>query len=100
MKSYLRILLLFAVIGIPLAAQSQSEIPFDSAAEPLKLPPNIHLGEVAGVATNSKGDVFVYTRTGHPTITIGTARPFAHGGSRLLQFDKTGKFVREIGQDS
>jgi hypothetical protein len=58
------------------------------------------LGEVAGVATNSKGDVFVYTRTGHPTISIGTARPFAHGGSRLFQFDKTGKFVREIGQDS
>ena len=51
-----------------------------------------------GVATNSRGDVFVYTRTGHPTISIGTARPFAHGGSRLLQFDRTGKFVREIGQ--
>ncbi len=66
----------------------------------LKFPDNIHLGEVAGVATNSKGDVFVYTRTGHPTISIGTARPFAHGGSRLFQFDQTGKFVREIGQDS
>ncbi len=26
------------------------------------------------------------------------ARPFAHGGSRLFQFDQTGKFVREIGQ--
>ena len=59
-----------------------------------------HLGEVAGVATNSKGDIFVYTRTGHPTITIGTSRPFAHGGSRLFQFDRNGKFVREIGQDS
>jgi hypothetical protein len=58
------------------------------------------LGEVAGVAANSKGDVFVYTRTGHPTISIGTARPFAHGGSRLFEFDKTGKFVHEIGQDS
>src|SRR6202007_56765 len=67
---------------------------------PLKVPTNVHFGEVAGVATNSKGDVFVYTRTGHPTISIGTARPFAHGGSRLFQFDKSGKFVREIGQDS
>lgn len=87
--------------GIPAAAQfSIPEIAFDSAAEPLKLPDNIHLGEVAGVATNSRGDVFVYTRTGHPTISIGTARPFAHGGSRLFQFDRTGKFVREIGQDS
>ena len=52
------------------------------------------------MATNSKGDIFVYTRTGHPTISIGTSRPFAHGGSRLFQFDKTGKFMREIGQDS
>jgi DNA-binding beta-propeller fold protein YncE len=83
-----------------LAQFAVPEIAFDSAAEPLKLPDNIHLGEVAGVATNSRGDIFVYTRTGHPTITIGTARPFAHGGSRLFQFDKTGKFTREIGQDS
>ena len=52
------------------------------------------------MATNSRGDIFVYTRTGHPTVTIGTARPFAHGGSRLLQFDRTGKYVREIGKDS
>jgi len=87
------------VNGFPLAAQSLPELPFDSA-DILKLPANIHLGEVGGVATNSKGDIFVYTRTGHPTITIGTSRPFAHGGSRLFQFDKTGKFVREIGKDS
>jgi NHL repeat len=85
--------------GIPARAQSGPEIRFDSS-EPLKFPDNIHLGEAAGVATNSKGDIFVYTRTGHPTISIGTSRPFAHGGSRLFQFDKTGKFVREIGKDS
>ncbi len=86
------------VAAIPVAADLRPEIAFDSA-NPLKLPDHIYLGEAAGVATNSKGDVFVYTRTGHPTISIGTARPFAHGGSRLFQFDKTGKFVREIGQD-
>jgi DNA-binding beta-propeller fold protein YncE len=66
----------------------------------LKLPAGLYLGEVGGVATNSRGDVFVYTRTGHPTITIGTARPFAHDGSRLFEFDRNGKFVREIGKDS
>jgi len=88
------------IAGAPLAAQfAVPEIAFDST-DPLKFPANIHLGEAAGVATNSKGDVFVYTRTGHPTMTFGTARPFAHGGSRLFQFDRTGKFVREIGQDS
>lgn len=87
------------VSGVPLAAQSVPEIAFDSV-DILKPPANIYLGEIGGVAANSKGDIFVYTRTGHPTITIGTSRPFAHGGSRLLQFDKNGKFVREIGQDS
>ena len=76
------------------------ELAYDVQIEPLKLPPNLNFGEVAGVATNSKGDVFVYTRTGHPTLSLGTARPFAHGGSRMFRFDKTGKYVGEIGQGS
>jgi len=101
MRHHLQVLLAAATLaGVPAAAQSVPEITFDSNADLLKFPANIHMGEAAGVATNSKGDVFLYTRTGHPTISIGTARPFAHGGSRLFQFDKTGKFVREIGQDS
>ena len=29
---------------------------------------------------------------------MATARPFVHGGSRLFQFDRSGKFTREIGQ--
>jgi DNA-binding beta-propeller fold protein YncE len=88
------------LIARPVAAQSSMpEIAFDSA-DPLKFPDNIYLGEVAGVATNSKGDIFVYTRTGHPTISLGTSRAFAHGGSRLFEFDHTGKYVREIGQDT
>ena len=102
MRNSLQILLATALLaGIPGAAQSTvPQIAFDSVADPLKFPDNIHMGEAAGVATNSKGDVFVFTRTGHPTISLGTARPFAHGGSRLFQFDKTGKFLREIGKDS
>jgi DNA-binding beta-propeller fold protein YncE len=100
MKTLVQLSLAVSLALVPAVAQfSIPEIAFDST-DVLKLPDNIHLGEVAGIATNSKGDVFVYTRTGHPTISIGTARPFAHGGSRLFQFDKTGKFVREIGQDS
>jgi len=35
-----------------------------------------------------------------PSITIGTARPFAHGGARLLQFDRSGKFVQEVGKNT
>jgi hypothetical protein len=83
-----------------LAQNSAPEIKFDSVPNAVQLPDGVYLGEVAGVATNSKGDIFVYTRTGHPTVTIGTMRPFAHGGSRLFQFDRTGKYVREIGKNS
>jgi DNA-binding beta-propeller fold protein YncE len=91
--------ILFASL-IVAAQNAAPEIAFDSAANALMLPDDIYLGEVGGVAANSKGDIFVYTRTGHPTISLGTSRAFAHGGSRLFQFDRTGKFVREIGQNS
>src|SRR5258706_667614 len=101
MKRFLLALLAATCLGaLPASAQTAPEIAFDAVANPLGLPDDIYLGEVGGVATNSKGDIFVYTRTGHPTVTIGTARPFAHGGSRLFQFDRNGKFVREIGKDS
>src|ERR1700689_4841099 len=98
MKRFNQILPIAILSGISALAQVP-EISFDSS-EPLKLPEKVNFGETAGVATDSKGNVFVYTRTGHPTVTFGTARPFAHGGSKLFEFDKTGKFVREIGKDS
>jgi DNA-binding beta-propeller fold protein YncE len=87
-----------AVNGGLLSGQAVPTIPFDSNPSPLTMPDHVHLGEVAGVATNSKGDIYVYTRTGNPTMTIGTARAVAHGGGRLFQFDRSGKYVREIGQ--
>jgi len=93
--------LVLAVLLLGAASlNAQTEIRFDSTPDALQLPAGVYFGEVAGVATNSRGDVFVYTRTGHPTLSLGTARPFAHGGSRLFEFDKTGKFVREVGKDS
>ncbi|HEV3057527.1 MAG TPA: peptidyl-alpha-hydroxyglycine alpha-amidating lyase family protein [Vicinamibacterales bacterium] len=84
--------------GVSLVAQSAPDIPFDANADLLKLPDNIHLGEVAGVATNSKGHIFVYTRTGAANATVGSSRTFYKAGSRLLEFDASGKFLREIGQ--
>ncbi len=87
------------VAAMPLSAQNTAPVlNFDSAPTPLVLPDDIYLGEVGGVATNSRGDIFVYTRTGHPTMSMGTSRAFVHGGSRLFQFDRSGKFTREIGQ--
>lgn len=99
MKTLLELSLSAALLCGTLAQAQVPEIRYDSA-EALKLPDNLFLGEVAGVAADSKGNVYVYTRTGHPTMSLGTSRPFAHGGSRLFEFDKSGKFLREIGKDS
>lgn len=78
-----------------LAAQSVPELKHEARADILSLPA---YGEVAGVATNSKGHVFVYARTGHPVATLGDERTFYHGNARLFEFDPAGKFVKEIGQ--
>jgi len=82
-------------LGASISAQSVPDINYDANADLLSLP---SYGEVAGVATNSKGHVFVYARTGHGVATLGDERTFYHNGSRLFQFDQTGKFVKEIGQ--
>ncbi|HEV3334311.1 MAG TPA: peptidyl-alpha-hydroxyglycine alpha-amidating lyase family protein [Bryobacteraceae bacterium] len=64
-------------------AQNVSEIPYDSVPNFLKLSANLYLGEAMGVATNSKGHVFVYTRSAN---------------TRLFEFDQNGNYVREIGE--
>jgi NHL repeat-containing protein len=97
--------LVVLVAGHAISAQQQfggaqlavPEIPFDSVPNFLKLPDKLYLGEVTGVATNSKGHVFVYTRTGTTTATLGGSRVFTHDGSRLFEFDEKGTYVREIG---
>jgi len=100
MKRFLLSLLAATCLaGFPATAQNVPDIQFDSAPNALTTPDDIYLGEVGGVATDSKGNIFVYTRTGHPTITLGGARAFAHGGSRLFQFDRNGRYTREIGKD-
>jgi hypothetical protein len=78
---------------------SVPQIAFDSNADLLKTPDDVYVGEVAGVGANSKGHIFVYTRTGHPYATLGDNRTFSRGGSKLFQFDGTGTFMRELGQD-
>lgn len=90
----------FLALGGSLMAQdSVPDIPFESNADLLRTPNDIYVGEIGGVGTDSKGQIFVYTRTGHPYATLGDNRTFSRGGSRLFQFDPNGKFVRELGQD-
>src|SRR3984893_11572314 len=64
-------------------AQNVPEIPAELVPSFLKLPPNLYFGESIGVATNSKGHVYVYDR-GHET--------------RLFEFDQNGNFLRFIGE--
>ena len=88
------------VCGAPLGAQTPvPDIAFDGTDNLLSTPADFYVGEVAGVGTNSQGQIFVYTRTGHPYATLGDNRTFSRGGSRLFQFDRDGAFVRELGQD-
>jgi sugar lactone lactonase YvrE len=85
--------------GSLVAQGAVPEIAFDSNADLLRTPNDIYVGEVGGVGANSKGQIYVYTRTGHPYGTLGDNRTFYRGGSRLFVFDQNGKFVRELGQD-
>src|SRR6188768_2071468 len=64
------------ITGVP-------DIAFTSVPNFLKLPPGENLGESVAVATNSKGNVYVYHR---------------RDTTRLFEFDKNGTFVREIGK--
>jgi DNA-binding beta-propeller fold protein YncE len=74
----------------PVFAQAKAkattpEIPYDSVANFFKLPPGLYMGEGTGVATNSKGHVFIFTRSGE---------------TRLFEFDQNGAFVKEFGAGS
>src|SRR3954471_7705296 len=80
------------------AAPAGPEISFDSA-DLLKWDDSHIVGEIGGVAQDSKGRVYVYTRTGHAYATLGDNRTFQRYGSKLFQYDASGKFVRELGQD-
>jgi len=88
------VVVVVALLGVaPQAQQAVPEIPFDSAPNFFKLPPDMNFGEASGVAVNSKGDIAVFTRS-------NSAGGPAYGAtaSQILLFDKTGKFVREIGK--
>jgi streptogramin lyase len=83
----------FLSLPLPAAAAEVAEIPFDSVADFLKLPNDLYLGEVAGIAVNSRRHVFVLSRGS----TTGPA--YGAAAAQLLEFDPQGKFLREIGHN-
>jgi DNA-binding beta-propeller fold protein YncE len=92
MKRWL--LAMLVLFGSPvMAQQAVPEIPFESVPDPLKLPPGMNFGEATGVAVNSKGHVFVFSRGN----TSGPA--YGASAAQLLEFGPDGKFVREIGKN-
>jgi len=84
-------LVLFFLLSVSLFAQQPPKIRYQSVPDFLKLAPDIYFGEVAGVALNSKGHVFVFSRGD----TTGPA--YGAAAAQLLEFSADGKFIREIG---
>jgi len=76
------------------AGEPAPAIPYESVANFLKLPPDMHLGEAAGVAVNSKSHVFVFSRGGS---SRGPA--FGNTAAQILEFGPDGQFIREIGKN-
>ena len=78
------------LVGSAAYSQTAPELEYDAVA-PLRLPPGLYLGEAAGVAVNSHGHIFVYSRTGSEATLIGPR------AASLYEFAPDGTFVREIG---
>ena len=70
------------------------KIPFDTSGDFLKYLSDMNLGEVLGVAVNSEGQIVVLNHPGSAT----SGPIYGNASTQLLQFDQTGKFVREIGK--
>src|SRR5690242_7706406 len=86
--------LVVLLLAAPAFAQQQPpELHFRSVPDFLQLPPDMNFGEATGVAVNSKGHVFVFSRGN----TTGPA--YAAAAAQLLEFDENGKFIREIGKN-
>jgi DNA-binding beta-propeller fold protein YncE len=94
MKRFALALAIFMAAPLALLAQQAApQIPFDSVPNLLKLPKDLYLGEASGVAVNSKGHIFVFSRGN------STGPAYAATASQLLEFGPDGTFIREIGHN-
>src|SRR5512138_1339193 len=92
MKRYA--LAIAALVAWPaLAQQPVPELRFTSVADYPTLPDGMNFGEVPGVAVNSRGHVFVFSRS-----NSATGPAFGAAAAQLFEFDQNGNFVREIGK--
>jgi hypothetical protein len=83
--------LVWPTVSQPVAAQSRATatnvpvIPHESVPNFFKNPPGIYTGENMGIATNSKGNIYIYHRAYE---------------TRLFEYAPDGKFIREIGRNN
>ena len=92
MKSYLASAIALSLLAaipasaqVAATAQNVPDMPYEAVPGFFHgIPAGDYLGELQGIATNSKGHIFAF---------------FRGPNSRLWEFDQTGKFVREIGKD-
>jgi hypothetical protein len=87
------VLLLLPVGSLCAQPAAVPEIRYRSVPDFLQLPADLYFGEVAGVAVNSNGHVFVFSRGN----TTGPA--YGASAAQLLEFGADGKFLREIGHN-
>ena len=94
MKRFVLALAIFIFAPLGLLAQDEvPQIPFESVPNLLKLPPNLYLGEASGVAINSKGHIFVFSRGN------STGPAYAATAAQILEFGPDGTYIREIGHN-
>jgi sugar lactone lactonase YvrE len=84
---------LLALAAPAFAQQTAPEIAFDSIPDFVKLPDGMNFGEVPGVSVDSKGNVYVFTRS-----NSASGPAYAPTAAQLLEFAPDGKFLREIGK--
>ncbi len=77
----------------PSSSPPVPQLAFDSVPDFLKLPDGMNFGEVSGVAVNSRGHVFVFTRS-----NSANGPAYGAAAAQLLEFGPQGEFVREIGK--
>ena len=79
------------------APAPRSDVPilqYDIAPSFLKNSADMNFGEVLGVAVNSKGNVVVLNHPG----SASSGPLYGNATTQILEFDSSGKFVREIGR--
>lgn len=84
---------LLLLSALAFAQETVPQIPFESVPDFLQLPAGMNFGEVPGVAVNSQGHVFVFTRS-----NSANGPAYGAAAAQLLEFDADGKYIREIGK--